>query len=190
MTRLIALIVSSLLLAGLFSPALAQSFDPTAPDAVVEYGGPEPLVIDLGEGETTAFTIELANAPESRQRGMMHRETMADDFGMLFDFENERIVTIWMENTIVSLDIVYIRSDGTIAKIITGAVPFSRRQLHSDVPVLAVLEIKAGQAAARGIQPGDVVRHAMFGTAEAEVVAEDVSDPVEDEAPAGDSEEG
>lgn len=145
-------------------PAGVSGFDPTAPDAVVEYGGPEALTIETETGPVTV-TVELAETAEARQRGLMHRESLGADQGMLFDFQQERVVSIWMENTLIALDIVYIRSDGSIAKIITGAQPMSRRQLFSDVPVLSVLEINSGRAAELGIAPGDQVLHRWFGTA-------------------------
>lgn len=154
----------------------AQPLDPTAPDAVVEYGGPEPLVIETGEGESITLTVELAETPEARQRGMMHRESLDPDAGMLFDFEVEQRVSIWMANTPLSLDLIYIRADGTIAKVAVGAVPFSRRSISSEVPVLSVLEINGGRSIELGIDPGDTVRHALFGNVE----------PV-DEAPAPDA---
>lgn len=141
----------------------AQPLDPTAPDAVVEYGGPAPLVIETGEGEAVTLTVELAETPQARQRGMMHRESLDPDAGMLFDFEIEQRVSIWMANTPLPLDLIYIRADGTIAKIAVGAVPYSRRSISSDVPVLAVLEINGGRSVELGIDPGDLVRHAWFG---------------------------
>ena len=160
------LIFNACAVAQVADPAGPAPGDPTAPDAVVEYGGPEPVTIETAGGPVT-LTVELAETPQARQRGLMHRESLAPDAGMLFDFEQERVVSIWMENTLIPLDIVYIRSDGTIAKIITGAQPMSRRQLYSDVPVLSVLEIGAGRAAELGIAPGDLVRHAWFGTVQA-----------------------
>lgn len=166
MTRLISSFVAAFLALMISTAcAIAQVADPTAPDAVVEYGGPESVVIDTANGPVT-LTVELAETPEARQRGLMHRESMGADEGMLFNFQQERVVSIWMENTLIGLDIAYIRSDGSIAKIITGAQPMSRRQLYSDVPVLSVLEINSGRAAQLGIAPGDVVRHRWFGTAQ------------------------
>ena len=164
--------------------AAAQGYiDPTAPDAIVTYGGPDPLVIETAEGERHAFTVEVADTPDSRQRGLMHREAMDADAGMLFDFGREQIVSIWMENTILPLDILYIRADGVIAKVVVGAVPFSRRQLISDVPVVSVLELNAGRAAALGIDPGDRVLHPLFGTSP-EAPAVDTAPEAEAEAEA------
>ncbi|MGJ3232832.1 MAG: DUF192 domain-containing protein [Oceanicaulis sp.] len=174
------LLLSAALVSGLFFSACAsaQPLDPTAPDAVVEYGGPDPLVIETGEGESVTLTVELAETPQARQRGMMWREELDPDAGMLFDFQVEQPVSIWMANTPLPLDLIYIRADGTIAKVAVGAVPFSRRSISSDVPVLAVLEINGGRSVELGIDPGDVVRHAWFGNAEPSAPA------LEDAAPA------
>ena len=166
MTRLFLLLLS---LAAITSPACAQVMtqtpgDPTLRETVIEYGGPDAIVIETEEGPVT-LNVELAETPEQRQRGLMWREEMAEDAGMLFDFQEARIVSIWMENTLIPLDIAYIRPDGTIAKVIAHAEPLSRRPLYSGEPVVGVLEINAGRAAELGIDPGDLVRHAMFGTA-------------------------
>ncbi|MGY6629353.1 MAG: DUF192 domain-containing protein [Oceanicaulis sp.] len=136
--------------------------DPTAPDAVVVFGGPDRVVVETAEGPVE-LTVEVAATDEARQRGLMHRESLDPDAGMLFDFQREQIVSIWMENTLIPLDILYIRRDGRIVKIIAHAQPMSRRQLLSDFPVLSVLEINAGRSAELGIAPGDIVRHALFG---------------------------
>ena len=170
------LVFLSALLALVSAPALAQvtDFDPTARDAVVEYGGPDDVVIETDEGPVTIIA-EIAETPEQRQRGMMWREEIGDNEGMLFDFGEVRQVNIWMRNTLISLDVIYIREDGTIAKIIAHAQPLSRRQLRSDVPVASVLEIGPGRSEALGIEPGDLVRHDLFGT-----VDEEPSEPVEE----------
>lgn len=178
-TRFTTLLAGLLALSSFTACANAQSVDPTAPDAIVEYGGPEPLTIETANGPVT-LTVGLAETPEARQRGLMHRESMGADEGLLFNFEEERVVSIWMENTLISLDIIYIRADGTIAKVITGAQPLSRRQLYSDVPVLSVLEINAGRSAELGVAPGDTVLHRWFGTAP-QVTDEDEAAPTPEE---------
>lgn len=186
MTRLMSCIVTALLALMISTAcATAQVFDPTAPDAVVEYGGPEALTIETQAGPVT-LTVGLAETADARQRGLMHRESLGADEGLLFNFEQERVVSIWMENTLIPLDIVYIRSDGTIAKIVTGAVPLSRRQNFSDVPVLSVLEINSGRSAVLGIAPGDLVLHRWFGTAAAPVdpaAPEEADEPAADDQP-------
>ena len=171
--------LSALLASLCFSACAAAqtAFDPTAPDAVVEYGGPDPLVIETDNGPVM-FTVEVAATQDARTRGMMHRDSVAPDAGMLFDFETEQVISIWMRNTRIPLDIIYIRADGTIAKIVANAVPYSLRPMYSDFPVISVLEIAGGRSAEAGIAPGDLVRHPLFGTAEA----------VEDAAPATEGE--
>lgn len=176
--------------AGAFAALLILSgacahADPTAPDAVVIYGGPDLVVIDTAEGPVE-LTVEVAASDEARQRGLMHREALDPDAGMLFDFQREQIVSIWMENTLIPLDILYIRRDGRIVKIIAHAQPMSRRQLLSDFPVLSVLEINAGRSAELGIAPGDIVRHALFGNA----VSDEPAPEPEAPAPDGEGEPG
>ena len=165
-SRILALAAAALVGFGSAGCALAQSVDPTAPDAVVEYGGPDPLVIEGDFGEHT-FTVEVADTDDSRERGLMYRESMDPDAGMLFDFGREDFMSIWMANTIIPLDILYVRANGEIAKIVTGAQPFSRRPMSSDYPVIAVVELNGGRTLELGIEPGDVVHHPLFGNVDA-----------------------
>lgn len=177
-TFLALLALTSLSMASVHAQ-VDTSADPTARDAVVEYGGPDPVVIETDEGPVTVMA-ELAISPAQRQRGMMWREEVPEGTGMLFDFGVERPVSIWMQNTLVSLDVIYIREDGTIAKIIAHAQPLSRRRLLSDVPVIGVLEVGAGQAEVLGIEPGQLVRHEIFGTASSD---ESIEEPTEEDTP-------
>jgi uncharacterized protein len=195
MTRIIAAFAAPLAALAFLGCANAQITDPTHPDAVVRYGGPDPLIIETAGGPVE-FIAEIADTPDSRQRGMMFRESMAPDAAMLFDFEVEQPVAIWMANTLISLDIIFVRADGTIAKIIAHAQPLSRRSLPSDFPVLGVIEIAGGRAGELGIAPGDLVRHPLFGTWETgeaapgsadeadadEGLEEDAGEPVEEAA--------
>ena len=95
----------------------------------------------------------------------MFRRSMAPDAGMLFAFPHSGMVNFWMKNTILPLDLVFIRDDGTISSVAADAVPFSETLIPSAEPVRAVLEINAGRAAALGIAPGERVHHAIFGDA-------------------------
>lgn len=142
--------------------ASSAQLPPDQEDAVVEYGGPEPLTIVSGE-ERYNFMVEIANTPRSRTRGMMFRESVGEDAGMLFLYDQPRPASIWMKNTLIPLDIIYILPGGEIAKIAHNAVPGSLESLASGVPVLAVLELAGGRANALGLMPGDVVRHPAFG---------------------------
>jgi uncharacterized protein len=124
----------------------------------------EQLVIEVADGERL-FDVEIANTEPSRQLGMMWRTNLSRTRGMLFLFENNEPRSFWMENTLISLDLIYIRADGTIARINADAVPRSRALLPSGEPVVAVLEIGGGEAMRQGIEEGQKVRHPFFGTA-------------------------
>lgn len=115
------------------------------------------LTIRTVNGKNYPFTIELALDDAQRERGLMFRKQMDPDHGMLFDFGAERQVSMWMENTVLALDMVFIRKDGTISHIRENAVPFSRDIIDSRGPVKYVLELNAGRTRALGIKPGDRV---------------------------------
>lgn len=115
------------------------------------------LTIHTAGGKTYPFTIELALDNAQRERGLMFRKQMDANHGMLFDFGMERQVAMWMENTVLALDMVFIRTDGTISHIRENAVPFSRDIIDSRGPVKYVLELNAGRTRALGIKVGDKV---------------------------------
>jgi uncharacterized membrane protein (UPF0127 family) len=106
----------------------------------------------------------MASDNASQEKGLMFRKTMAPNAGMLFDFHKPQPVTFWMKNTILPLDIIFIRDDGTISSIAGNAVPYSEAPIPSSEPVRAVLELNAGRAKALGIEPGDKVHAAIFPT--------------------------
>lgn len=108
------------------------------------------------------FDVQLANTPETRGRGLMYVTELAPDQGMLFDFEAPRVVRMWMKNTPLSLDMLFIRADGTIARIEACTRPYSTELIDSGSAVRAVLEINCGRAKALGIAAGDRVAHRMF----------------------------
>jgi uncharacterized membrane protein (UPF0127 family) len=122
------------------------------------------IVIDTAHGPRT-FCAEIAADPASQERGLMFRRTMAPFAGMIFDFHKPDWETFWMKNTILSLDMVFIRQDGTISSIAPNAVPYSETPIPSAEPVRAVLEINAGRAVALGIEPGDRTHNVIFGNA-------------------------
>lgn len=115
------------------------------------------LTIRTAGGKTYPFTIELALDDSQRARGLMFRKQMDADHGMLFDFGAARQVSMWMENTVLSLDMVFIQPNGTISHIRENAVPFSRDIIDSRGPVKYVLELNAGRTRALGIKVGDKV---------------------------------
>lgn len=109
-----------------------------------------------------AFQVEVMRTGEQRARGLMHRRYMPADRGMLFDFARVEPVAMWMENTFIPLDMLFIRADGTIARIAENTEPLSQRTIPSGEPVLSVLEINGGVSKTLGIKPGDRVEHALF----------------------------
>jgi uncharacterized protein len=115
-----------------------------------------PLTI-RSNGRVHRFTVEVARTPEQQQRGLMFRESLPPDRGMIFPLATPRIASFWMKNTLIPLDLLFIRPDGTIARIAANTVPHSLEPLESGEPVAAVLEIAGGRAAQLGIAEGDRV---------------------------------
>ncbi|MFM8607780.1 MAG: DUF192 domain-containing protein [Hyphomicrobiales bacterium] len=123
----------------------------------------ETLVIETASAPIR-FDVEVMRTDEERQRGLMGRTYLPEKRGMLFDFGAPEDVRMWMKDTPLPLDIIFIRPDGTIARITRGE-PFSTRTLPSGERVLGVLEVNGGTCARLNIKSGDVVRHKLFGTA-------------------------
>ncbi len=122
-----------------------------------------PLAIQSGEA-THDFSVEVANDPDEISYGLMDRPSMDADKGMLFDFGTPREPAMYMKNTLISLDMLFIRSDGTIEMIARNTVPGSLRTISAGVPVKSVLELNGGIASELGIMPGDKVIHPIFTT--------------------------
>jgi len=129
----------------------------------LDFGPPEALTIISGETRHD-FNVEIADTNVKRARGYMFRDAVGPTQGMLFEFERVELASIYMKNTSVFLDILFVRPDGRILKIEHSAKPYSLRSMTSEAPVAAVLEIAGGQAHALGIQPGDRVSHGFFKT--------------------------
>jgi len=104
---------------------------------------------------THAITVEWAITPSQRERGLMGREKMAPNHGMLFDFGNEQPLYFWMKNTPLSLDMIFIKADGRTSRIERGAKPFSEDLIPGGAPARYVLEMVAGSAERLGLAPGD-----------------------------------
>jgi uncharacterized membrane protein (UPF0127 family) len=118
---------------------------------------PVPLVAVTDGGERS-FSIEIADDPAERSAGLMYRETMADNHGMLFVFERTQNATFWMKDTPMPLDLVFVGQDGLV-KVIRQGEPRSEAVISPGEPVRFVLELKAGTAARDGIEDGDLLRH-------------------------------
>ena len=119
------------------------------------------LSIDTAAG-TLQFKVELAVTPAQRQRGLMFRQELAADAGMLFDFGRPSPVSMWMRNTYIPLDMLFIAEDGRIVKIVERTIPLSLTTISSDRPVRAVLELKGGTVSRLGISTGDRARYEVF----------------------------
>jgi uncharacterized protein len=124
---------------------------------------PEPgTVIVQTDSKQHTFRIELAATPSTRSSGLMYRRKMPDRGGMLFDFVRDQQVVMWMKNTYIPLDMLFIGSDGRIVNIAHQTVPHSLEYIRSAGQVRAVLEINGGLARRMGINPGDRVWHKIF----------------------------
>jgi uncharacterized protein len=108
------------------------------------------------------FAVELAVTEEERQQGLMFRRELPEGRGMLFDFKQDQNVTMWMKNTYISLDMIFIRADGRIQRIAESTEPESTKLIAAGAPVRAVLEVIAGTAKKLGIRAGDRVAHPLF----------------------------
>lgn len=125
----------------------------------------EPLTIIGRDGARHAFRVEMAVRPEDQMVGMMFRTTMQPDEGMLFDWGQPRESAMWMRNTLIPLDMVFIAADGRIHRIHERAVPQSLATIESRGPVRATLELQGGTAERLNLRVGDRVEHPIFGTA-------------------------
>jgi uncharacterized membrane protein (UPF0127 family) len=118
----------------------------------------EPLVIHAG-GSAYKFEVEIVTTPETRAQGLMFREKLAANAGMLFIYPGEQPVSFWMKNTLIPLDMLFLKANGSIAHIAHNAVPHDETPIDSGAAVLAVLEVKGGTADALGIKEGDRVEY-------------------------------
>ena len=115
-----------------------------------------PLTITSASG-AHRFTVDVAASPQQQETGLMFVKSLAPDRGMIFPYDPPTQVAFWMRNTLIPLDMIFIRADGTIANIEANTVPLSLQPVYAAEPVTAVLEIAAGRAAELGISPGDRV---------------------------------
>lgn len=149
----------ALLILGLIcSAGLAQAQDACRDDTVFLRG-------DWGQAR---FSVELANTPETRSRGLMFRESMPRSSGMLFIYDSPQRATFWMRNTLISLDMIFTDETGTVRHVHHDAIPGDETTIDGGPDVLTVLEINGGLARAMGIVPGSQMRHPAF---DAEVAA-------------------
>jgi len=123
---------------------------------------PDTLTIETADAHVGTFTIELARTDTEREIGLMNRASMPADHGMLFDFGADQPVNMWMKDTLIPLDMLFIDRAGRIAGIAERAVPMSEAIIASPGKVRAVLEVNGGTAERLHIAVGDRVRYAIF----------------------------
>ncbi|TFV72119.1 DUF192 domain-containing protein [Bradyrhizobium frederickii] len=123
----------------------------------------QPLEIVTRNG-VQVFSVEMATTAEEKETGLMYRKELADGKGMLFDFSPEQEVSMWMKNTYVSLDMIFIGANGRIMRIAENTEPLSTKIISSKGPARAVLEVVAGTVQKYGIRVGDRVGHPLFGS--------------------------
>jgi uncharacterized protein len=151
LARRYLLLLPLLLCANVALAQLAQF--PTAPLTIVTAGGPQ------------KFAVELATTPAQMEQGLMFRRSMAPDAGMLFDYKAPSMAMMWMKNTLIPLDMLFVDAEGRIVNIHERAVPGSLATISAAAPVRAVIELNGGTAARLGIHPGDRVIFPIFGSA-------------------------
>jgi uncharacterized membrane protein (UPF0127 family) len=121
----------------------------------------ETLTIVTSTGQYP-FTVEVMRTDTQRERGLMFRRFLPEDSGMLFDFPSEQPLMMWMKNTYISLDMIFISRSGKVVAIVENTEPLSERIIASGIPSSAVLELNAGTAMKLGLAKGDKIRHPVF----------------------------
>lgn len=144
------------------APSRAASAGQASDERAVDSLPRDDLVIETADGQKHHFRVELASTPEERARGLMFRRSLPADAGMIFDYGHETRIAMWMKNTYIPLDMLFIDSAGVIRHIRANAVPHDETPIPSIVPVQAVLELNGGTAARLGIRLEDRVRHKIF----------------------------
>ncbi|MDJ0613963.1 MAG: DUF192 domain-containing protein [Rhizobiaceae bacterium] len=123
----------------------------------------EELVVETNAGKFT-FSVEIADEDIERSTGLMFRTEMAPNHGMLFDFGKSEPIAMWMQNTVLSLDMIFIQADGIVLRVARNTTPFSRDIITSGGPVSHVLEVNAGIANQIGLKAGDRIIHPDFNS--------------------------
>ena len=121
-------------------------------------GGENRLVLHTTKGDF-AFTVEIADDGKERAQGLMFRDTLASDAGMLFDYFEEQETSFWMQNTLIPLDMIFVGADGVVKNIHVNARPHDVTGIPSAGPVQFVLEIPGGRSVEIGLKPGDTMEH-------------------------------
>ena len=139
------------------TPGMVSAAQPTLPTEKMEL-----LRVD---GKALPFTVEIATTEQQKEKGLMFRNDMQPDQGMLFLYDKEEPRRMWMKDTPLALDMLFLSQDGTILDIVPNTVPFSEEIIAPASPARAILELRGGVAAAYGIEKGGKLQGAAFGNA-------------------------
>lgn len=143
-------------------PAMAAAFAVLAALAASARAADMNTLEIVSRSGVHVFQVELAVNDAERAQGLMYRKELPEGRGMLFDFQREQEVAFWMKNTLIPLDMIFIRADGRILRIAENTTPLSEQTIPSGGPVRGVLEVIGGTARRLGIAPGDRVAHPFF----------------------------
>jgi uncharacterized membrane protein (UPF0127 family) len=132
------------------APAAANQQSSVHPESGLQV---VPLTI-TSLGRTHTFRVEVARTPAEQAKGLMFRTEMGPNEGMIFPYDPPRVLSFWMKNTVLSLDLVFIGPDHRVINIAANAVPYSEESILSDAPAIATLELNAGRARELSIVPG------------------------------------
>ena len=158
-----ALIFSLLLPLALLTPACSPQAAENAPTPAVTrtvhpVSGLEVIPLTITTlGKSHSFRVEVARTPQQQAQGLMFRTAMGPDEGMLFPYDEPRLLSFWMKNTVLSLDLVFIDEQHRIINVAENAVPYSEASIVSDAPGIAVLELNGGRARELGLVAGSKV---------------------------------
>jgi uncharacterized membrane protein (UPF0127 family) len=160
----VRVVLAAFIALGVGLSACGQNAQPQAQQQAQPARPTETLTIESG-GARHVFRIEVAVTPEQKATGLMFRRELAADAGMLFTYDMPQIIQMWMRNTHIPLDMVFIAADGRVINIAERTIPETLTIIPSAAPAVGVLEVAGGTAARLRIRPGDSVLHPYFGTA-------------------------
>lgn len=150
------------LVAPLVIPLMIPLAGPAAAQEGLAVFAHDSLTLRTADGVEHRFDVELALTLDQQAQGLMYRPGLDRDAGMLFVHRPARSANMWMRNTAIPLDMLFIAEDGRIVKIVERTVPYSLAMISSGRPVRGVLELNGGTAARLGLRPGDLVLHSAF----------------------------
>ncbi len=140
------------------SQAAAKGGCAAGADKGSSIGGLSQVTLCIKSGaKTRSFTAEVAASPKQQAQGLMFRQEIADDEGMIFPFPELRVASFWMKNTVIPLDIIFIKANGSIESIAENTTPYSTDSVTAGAPVAAVLELRGGLTSELGIKAGDII---------------------------------